>query len=931
MREQVLVFGSFQLFRERKMLLEDLRPVRLGGRALDLLVALVERAGEVVGKNELIAYAWPNTVVEENNLRVHIAAIRKLLGDDGQRGARFIINVAGRGYSFVAPVTRVDALASNVLPDSESRPSLPVALTRVVGRKAAVGAVVSLIAQHRLVTVVGPGGIGKTTLALAVADHLPMTVPPQNLCFVDLAGVPDESLVPSALASSFGISGPSDNLLGALSLRLQAGRTFLILDNCEHVVDAIGPIIERILHAAPGLRILATSRERLLAQTEQVYLLDSLPCPAETKHITAAQALEYSAVQLFVERAFAASDDFEITDRNSDAIAAVCRRLDGVPLAIELVAARVNTLGLEVLASSFDDSLLLVLKGRRTSSARHQSLSGALAWSYKLLTPTEQVVLRRLSVFSKVFSLESAVGVVPGDGVDVSEIADALLSLVAKSLVMTDTSETAVGYRLLHVTRAFAAECLNQCGERREMLHQHARYHLRFLEAASVDFETLSRRQWTQRYGSVREEVQAALHWAFGPEGDIELGAHLIVASLPLGFQLSSHEFQRRAQLTLEVLKRSAPSTRIAELRVRTLITAIAFQTGAPESEIEDQVRRTVALALEIDVPRLMTEALSSQAVRALERVDYVAGVLGFELLQSVASRADDPIVALVADRLGAQVFHWAGDHRKARVRAERALRHPSMTIPLSYEVSMIDKQVSMRIILARISWLEGRAEEAHRIASEAVEAAQSDSPASVCHALGFAAVPIAFWCGDYVSARELTDQLAEVSKLHIFARWHRLALCYQRSVALLTNSADASKNELLVQADPIGLLQRDMLSTISEYWVDAAIIRRAERGLCGWCTSEILRVGGITIQREGVGGAVAAAESRFRAALQIARDQGALAYELRNALSLSRLLMQQGRLSQARIELSTVFERFQEGHGTADLRTARTLLTELG
>lgn len=930
MREQVLVFGTFQLFRERKMLLEDLRPVRLGGRALDLLVALVERAGEVVGKNELIAYAWPNTVVEENNLRVHIAAIRKLLGD-GQRGARFIINVAGRGYSFVAPVTRVDALASTALPDTDSHPSLPVALTRVVGRKAAVSAVVGLIARHRLVTIVGPGGIGKTTLALAVADHLPKTVPPQNLCFVDLAGVPDETLVASALASSFGIPGPSADPLGALSLRLQAGRTFLILDNCEHVVDAIAPIIERILHAAPGVRILATSRERLLAQAEQVYSLESLPCPAETKHITATQALEHSAVQLFVERAFAASDNFEITDRNADAIAAVCRRLDGVPLAIELVAARVNTLGLEVLASSFEDSLLLLLKGRRTSSARHQSLSGALAWSYKLLTPTEQVVLRRLSVFSKVFSLESAVGVVPGDGVAGGAIADALLSLAAKSLLMTDTSETAVGYRLLHVTRAFAAECLDRCGERQAMLRRHARYHLQFLEAASGDFETLSRRQWTRRYGSVREEVQAALHWAFGPEGDIELGAHLIVASLPLGFQLSSHEFQRRALLALEVLKRSAPATRIAELRVRTALIAIAFQTGEPEPVIEEQVQRMVALALQIDVPKFMTEALTSQAIRALERVDYVAGVLGFEWLQSVAKRADDPILALVVDRLGAQVFHWAGDHRKARVRAERALRHPSTSIPLAYEMGMIDKQVSTRIILARINWLEGRADEARRMASEAIEAAQSDSPASVCQALAFAACPIAFWCGDHVAARELTEHLAEVSKLHIFARWQRLAMCYQKSLALLTHGADASTNELLVQANPIGLLQRDLLGTICEYWVDAAIIGRAERGLCGWCTSELLRVGGVIMQREGAAGAVAAAESRFRAALQIARDQGALAYELRSALSLSRLLLQQGRRPQARVELSVVFEQFQEGHETADLRAAKTLLSELG
>jgi hypothetical protein len=239
----------------------------------------------------------------------------------------------------------------------------------------------------------------------------------------------------------------------------------------------------------------------------------------------------------------------------------------------------------------------------------------------------------------------------------------------------------------------------------------------------------------------------------------------------------------------------------------------------------------------------------------------------------------------------------------------------------------MIDKQVSMRIILARISWLEGRAEEAHRIASEAIEAAESDSPVAVCHVLGFAACPIAFWCGDYSLARELTARLSEVSKLHIFARWQRLALCYQKSLALLTRSADASTNELLVQANPIGLLQRDLLGTICEYWVDAAIIGRAERGLCGWSTSELLRVGGVILQREGGAGA----ESRFRAALQIARDQGAIAYELRSALSLARLLLDQDRRPQARVELGTAFEKFYEGHETIDLRAARALLTELG
>jgi hypothetical protein len=245
--------------------------------------------------------------------------------------------------------------------------------------------------------------------------------------------------------------------------------------------------------------------------------------------------------------------------------------------------------------------------------------------------------------------------------------------------------------------------------------------------------------------------------------------------------------------------------------------------------------------------------------------------------------------------------------------------------------MGMVDKNVSTRIILARMSWLEGRADEAHRIASEAMEVAQSDSPTSVCQVLAFASCPLAFWCGDHVLAREHTDHLMQIAKLHIFARWHRLALCYQKSLSLLTRSVDAASDDLLIQANPIGLLQRDLLSTISEYWVDSAIIGRAERGLCGWCTAELLRIGGVLIERKGDADAVAAAESRFRAALQIAREQGAVAFELRSALSLSRLLLQQEHRDQARVELSAVFERFQEGYETADLRAARTLLTELG
>ncbi len=352
--------------------------------------------------------------------------------------------------------------------------------------------------------------------------------------------------------------------------------------------------------------------------------------------------------------------------------------------------------------------------------------------------------------------------------------------------------------------------------------------------------------------------MRAALRWAFGARGNAELGAQLVVFSLPFGFQLSSHEFARRAALTIEILRRSPQPSRLAELRVRGALTSIAFQTGEAESVLEEDIRQLAVLAEEVRMPTLIAEALTARAVMALEKVDYVEAVRAFETLHDLAKGADDPVATLVADRVGAQVFHWAGDQRKARVRAERALRHPAPSVPLVCGQGQIDKHVSMRIVLARISWLEGRADEALSLASEAVDRAETDTPAALCQALAFAACPIAFWRGDAELARRLTARLVEFSRRHLFSRWHRLALCFEQSLESEPSGA----------ATPLGSLQRDLLATVHEYWVDSTTVERAERGLSGWCTSEMLRIAGILLLRKRHAGSNDAAESRFRASV---------------------------------------------------------------
>ncbi|MEJ0100262.1 MAG: winged helix-turn-helix domain-containing protein [Pseudomonadota bacterium] len=917
-REQPLAFASFRLLRAQKILLENQLPVRIGSRALELLIALVERAGEVVGKNELIACVWPDTVVEENNLRVHISAIRKLLGD-GDQGARFIINVAGRGYSFVAPVTRVEEAPSDVRAQVVPSAALPVALTRVVGRDAIVGSVAALLGLHRIVTLIGPGGIGKTTVSLAVADQQ-MGGAGTRVCFVDLAVVSDPQLVTVAIATAVGGPALMEDVVAALAAYLQPMQLLLIIDNCEHLVAAVAETVEKLLRAAPGLRILATSRERLQAEGEHAVPLAPLRCPDESTTLTVSAALQYSAIELFAERALAAHDAFAVTEQNVTTIAAICRRLDGIPLGLELAAARTGALGLDVLLRSLEQNLTVVSGGRRSVASRHQSLSATLQWSFRLLAPAEQVILRRLSTFRDLFSAQAAIAVA-GDGMTGETVVAGLMSLVQRSLLVADTSGPNVRYRLLYVTRAFAAARLAETAEGSAVLRRHADYHCTALQEAERGWDTLTRAEWLTTLDVGMADLRSCLDWAFGPAGDEAIAARLFLASLPIGVHLSLGDFQPRALRILDVLQRQVPPDPAAELRVRTALSVMLMQTGAREDDLRAGIDRMAALAREVGVPKLLCEALCGYAVLALEAADYLGAVQHFELQEDIAKQADDPLAVLVADRLGAQVFHWAGDQRRARARAERVLRNPAAPVPVIYGQGPVDLRVSMRIVLARLAWLEGCADQAREIAASALEIAGSVAPVDVCQALSFASCPIALWRGDREEAQLLVRRLLDESRRHGFTRWYRLALCYQQSL-------DGHPHEDV--AMPVSPLQQDLLSTIDMRWATADVLARASQGRAGWCNAELLRVAGERSRREAQPDARAIAELRFRTALEFARGQGTLAWELRAAVSLASLRVADGHRGEARETLESVCSRFTEGLRTVDYRAAMALMAAL-
>ncbi|MEI9984465.1 MAG: winged helix-turn-helix domain-containing protein [Aliidongia sp.] len=542
----MLAFGPFRLHPEARRLEQDGQPVPLGSRALDLLILLVGRAGEIVSGRELLATIWRGLHVEDSALRFQIKLLRKVLGDSGSP-ARYIANVSGRGYSFVAPVERLPA--AGAVPTN-----LPARTAPIIGRAGNIGIVSHALLQRRLVTIAGPGGIGKTTLAIATAEALRAGFD-DAVFFVDLAPVADPALVASALAAVLGVALRAEDSIAAILESLRARRLLLVLDNCEQVVEAAAALAGRILQSLPDAHVLATSREPLQIQGERVHRLMPLDCPPATLGITALQAMAYPAMQLFLDRA----GPFVLQDGDATDAVEICRQLDGIPLALELAAARVESLGVAALARRLNDMFALLTQGRRLAVPRHRTLRAVLDWSYDLLSPFEQGLLRRLAVFRTVFTLDSALAIA-ADLLRGAAI-DALAGLIAKSLL--------VQYRLLEATRLYALEKLTENGDLAETARRHAEHQLALVAAAPADWESEASRRWRRRHAGRVDDIRAALDWSLSDRGDLSVGLELITVSAQYWFQLSLNlEYRRRIEQALQRLATLADPPPIIELRL---------------------------------------------------------------------------------------------------------------------------------------------------------------------------------------------------------------------------------------------------------------------------------------------------------------------------------------------------------------------------
>ena len=736
--ERAISFGPFRLFPAQRLLLEGDKPVRLGSRALDILIALVERAGELIGKDELMARVWPNTFVEEGNLKFQIGALRRTLGV----GNRYLVNIPGRGYCFVAPVALADGPRQSPpqAAAAEHAHNLPAHLTRMIGRADTVSTLAARLPRQRLITIVGPGGIGKTTVALAVAEAL-IPAYDHGVWLIDLAPLSDPRLVPTALATALGLEIRAENPLSGLIAFLRDKQMLLLLDNCEHVIDEAAALAISILKGASGVHILATSREPLGAEGEHVYRLSPLRSPPASAGLAAAEALGFPAVQLFVERAAASLDEFELSDADAPIVADICQKLDGIPLAIEFAAARVEAFGVHGLAAHLDERLRLLTSGRRTTLPRHRTLSAMLDWSYGLLTEVEQRVLRRLAIFAGGFTLHAA-GAVAADATHPeSEVLEQAAELVAKSLVAADVGDAEPRLRLLETTGAYALNKLAQSGEVDAIAQRHAGYYRDLLQAAAQDKAAAD--DWSAHAPDI-DNVRTALTWAFAPEGDASIGVALAAASAPVWLEMSllteCHGWMGKAIESLDAPDRG---TRY-EMALQTAFAVSLMYTKGMTGEADAALTRAVELAESLYDPDYQLRALTGLCTFRNRFADF-RSALGFaRQCEAVAQGLTDPAATPTADWMLGVSLYFLGDLASARAHLQRGLDAQVPAPPRAYIVRFgVDQRVHSLSILAHILWLQGFPDQAARTGKRGIDLASTLAhPVSMCMALTCAVRP---------------------------------------------------------------------------------------------------------------------------------------------------------------------------------------------
>jgi predicted ATPase/DNA-binding winged helix-turn-helix (wHTH) protein len=942
----VFKFGAWEIDLARREMRLNGVPIDLGSRAFEIVETLVQSAGELIDKYDLMNRVWPGAAVEENTLQAQISAIRKALGPD--RG--LLKTIAGRGYRLLgAWIIQQQDLAAAGIPTAERArgyvTNLATSPSALIGRETAEAQLLELLSTYRIVTMTGPGGIGKSVLAQAVARNLLATFG-GDVLLVELISLSDPALVPFAVATVLGLgTGGGEISFESIAREIGARKLLLVLDNCEHLIDGAARLVETLVRSCPNTTILATSREVLRIDGEYVYRVPPLDVPGQSgdgDH----DVLRRSAVQLLVARTKSLNADFSPRGEDLQLLAAISRQLDGIPLAIEFAAARVATLGLQQVAARLHDRFNLLTHGLRTALPRHQTLLATLDWSYELLSETEARVLRHLAVFNGDFSLDAA-GAVIGNLDDVS-VADSLTGLVVKSLVAADFKAGDDHYRLLDTTRAYALEKLRGAGEHRETARRHAEYFREALIQVEAESDSLPQADWQSRYGRHLGNVRAGLEWAFSADGDSQIGAALTAAAVPLWVHLSLFgECRERTELALAKLDDDGA---IGPTRLRMqLSAALGWSLTYSQGRARD-ARPALAITLELadrlDDKHYRLRALWGLCIDQFNNGEFLKALEFAQRFTKAAEGSADPTDLMLADRLLAVSLHFLGDQNGARRHIDRVDASLDL-LDEKPKIFPLDLRISTHYFRARILWMQGLADQALRLVERNIEEGRANGHAlTFCSVLGQGACPITFLAGDFDAAERYGEALFEHTERHAIRLWRLWAGCFKGMVMAKRGNIDAGLGLLRSEIERAGdarFLPRFLLP-LGELAACLGEANQIEKGLAAadetlgrckarqeqWYVPELLRIKGELMLKDPQHQSASSAEQCFSEALKLAKQQGALFWELRNALSLARLWVGQDRKIDARQILAPVYGAFTEGFQIADIREVKTLLAPL-
>ncbi|UHD38526.1 winged helix-turn-helix domain-containing protein [Citrobacter portucalensis] len=903
-------FAEWQIWPQLRILLHRGKPVKISGRAFDVLVVLVSAKGQVVSKDSLLAQVWGNEIVEENNLQAQISAIRRVLGHD----RHLLVTEFGFGYRFNC-TSKPPMMSSD--PTRLSPVTFPF-LTSILGRDQAVLDICALIRQHPLVTITGPGGVGKTRLAWEVVNLL-QTQYPDGICVAELAHITDASSLFSVFSQVLHLPLAAVHNSHDLSHQLAQRRCLLMIDNGEHVINELKPIIAMLLNAAPHIAMLLTSQVAVELAGEQQYRLPPLKVPEKPGgNVKSLQTLP--SVRLFIERGRDRHFDFHPSDSELSLIGELCRHLDGLPLAIELAASRLPVMSVSEIYHCLEDRFQLLSNMQSARVSRHQKIKTTLEWTYQLLNPREQKLFCSLGIFTDMFTVNAVTEFLQPPEETGWQIVDDLQRLLSLSMIQVSTQVPVTRFRLLETLRQFACDKLRQQGEYPRLSSRFADYCHRQAEQAQLDWNRLPTEQWRERYDPILNDLRSVLQQTLTEGVDHVKGLEILQAMTPFWIEYSLYnECQRHISPLLSEVR----SQVVLTLRQRMNLSAAAGKASTwakgPIPETCSAWQTALMLADQLNDNEIRLQAHYGLWLYYLRIGKLDISLHHAQSMCTLARAIDDAVALATGLRIVGVSYHFLGQHSLGRDYLQQSLNRFALEDSGRSFRFGLDQETAGEAFLSRVLWVQGEYKAAKRMAWSAVKkAARLKHICSLCCALAEGACMTAALDRNPRWVIMASDWLITLAEKHNLYFWKTYGELFLRWAEQLTHP-EVRQTKLFSSLQAMGL-----------DWQYSPLLSEMDSGLSqkkpheNWCIPELMRLSSMHLPAHSQ-------RKQLEQALEKAHKQQAYGWELRIACSLARLHAETGDSVTAKQLLIDALSHIDGSQHAADVQNALELCARLG